>query len=64
MILTDDYFNSQIEINFYVPESFKGKKGENFPEIPLEIKELVDKEWEEQIERLAIKLFVEKMKLK
>lgn len=56
-VLTDDYYNGQAEINFYLPEDFKGKTGEPLPETPPEIKEIEDKKFEALIDKLTIKLF-------
>jgi hypothetical protein len=58
-LLTDDYFNGQTEINFYVPEGFKGEIGEPLPETPPDIKEIEDRKFEALIDKLTIKLFAE-----
>lgn len=58
-VLTDDYYEGQTEINFYVPEGFKGEIGEPLPETPPEIKVIEDKKFEDLIERLTTKLFAE-----
>ena len=58
-VLTDDYFNGQDEINFYVPEGFKGEVGNALPETSPEIKAEEDKKFKELIDKLSNKLFAE-----
>lgn len=58
-LLTDDYFNGQTEINFWIPENFKKDNGENLPETPPEIKAEEEKKFENLIDKLTLKLFSE-----
>jgi hypothetical protein len=37
-LLTDEFYNGQMEIGFCIPEAFKGEIGENLPETPIELK--------------------------
>ena len=56
-LLTDDYFNGQHEINFWVPENFKGEIGESLPETPPEIKAIEHAKFKNLIDELTLKLF-------
>ena len=56
-LLTDEFYNGQTEIGFYIPEGFKGEIGENLHETPFEIKKIEDKKFEILICKLTDKLF-------
>jgi hypothetical protein len=56
-LLTDDYFNGQEEINFYLPPDFNFESEESLPETPPEIKEKEDEKFSQLIEKLTDKLF-------
>ncbi|MGZ5244300.1 MAG: hypothetical protein ACXWDO_11425 [Bacteroidia bacterium] len=56
-LLTDDYFNGQLETNFWIPENFVGKMSENLPDTPPEIKKVEDEKFRNLIEKLSEKLF-------
>ncbi|MGA9212489.1 hypothetical protein [Kaistella sp.] len=62
-ILTDDYFNGQTEINFYIPKDFKGEIGKNLPQTPYEIKKEEDEKFIELIQKLEKKLFSRKSEI-
>lgn len=54
-LLTDDYFNGQMEINYWLPENFDGTF---LPETPPVIKAEEDKKFKKLIDDLTLKLFV------
>jgi hypothetical protein len=56
-LLTDEFYNGQMEIGFYNSEDFKGEIGENLPETPIEIKNIEDEKFENLIIKLTDKLF-------
>jgi hypothetical protein len=61
-LLTDDFYNGQREIGFYIQEDFKGEIGESLPEAPIDIKIIEDDKFENLISRLSDKLFENKKK--
>ena len=56
-LLTDEFYNGQTEIGFYIPDDFKGEIGESLPETPIEIKKIEDEKFEILICKLTDKLF-------
>jgi len=56
-LLTDDFYNGQRQIGFYIPEGFKGEIVENLPDTPIDIKIIEDKKFENLNNVLTEKLF-------
>ncbi len=56
-VMPDDYFNGQAEINFYIPEGFKGEIGEDLPKTPPKIKKIEKQKFKRLVEDLSAKLF-------
>lgn len=56
-LLSDEFYSGQMEIDFHLPEDFKGEIGEKLRETPIEIKEVEDAKFEDLIIKLTDKLF-------
>jgi hypothetical protein len=56
-LLTDDYFNGQMDINFYFVEE---ENKDKLPPKTLEMEQREEKEFNELLDRLTIKLFEDK----
>jgi hypothetical protein len=59
-LLTDDYYQGQTDIGFWVPENFDPESKEDLPPTPPEIEKIEDEKFEALIINLTDKLFLEK----
>lgn len=62
-LLTDDFYEGQHEIGYYVSEGFKGEIGEPLSPTPPEIEKIEDEKYELLINKLTEKLFSNKSEL-
>lgn len=61
--LTDDYYNGQLEINFYFPPEINGEPWQKLPETPPEIQKIEDEKFNMLIEKSKAKLFESNQKI-
>lgn len=62
-LMPDEYYNGQEEINFYIPEDYKGEFGEDLPPTPSEIEKIENEKFALLIGHLTDKLFSENEKI-